>query len=235
MTNKEAWNLFGYPGKAHPSEKNGMKCITKTEYGWETPRKGWKTSTQWKIVVDDINKVIHIAFQYSKGKIDWLFNFIFPLLPLPYISKKIGNCRVHGGMGIKLSNIEPEINKVVYEYQRKKGYAIRLYGHSQGGGFAKVVHAYLRHSGYNVEKTITWGALRVFSWFSNISYFAKDIISYQHISDIVCHVPFVIMGFKGVGEKKIVGDKLWKWYDIFRPWKLYKKEYIAHTSYGEYE
>ena len=221
MTNKEAWNRFGYPGR-----EGGE---------WMTPKDNWKTSTQLKIIVDEAKKELHIGFQYSKGKLDWILNLIFPALPLPFITKKIGNCRVHLGMWLKLVNVESELLKLVYEYQKKKGYKIFLYGHSQGGGFAKVVHVFLRKEGYTVEKTVTWGALRVFSWFSSIAWFAKDIVSYQHRSDIVCHLPFFLMGFKGCGQKKKVGEQLWRPWHIVMPWKFYKIEYEAHTSYGNFE
>jgi len=247
MVNKELWPILGYPGNSFP--KGELRCITGTleSNGWETPRKNWKTSTQWKILVNDISKELKIAFQYSKGKVDWLFNFLFLLLPLPFLTKKIGNCRIHLGMWLKILNIENELMNVIREYSGK-GYKIRLYGHSQGGGMAKAAHFFIRKKGYSIEKTHTWGAPRVVSLLSNQAWVAKDIVSYESAYDIVPHVPFnffpngiifaalavymylfkeyyVLTGvfsfFFFTCLYKSTGTRIgpWKWYHCFMPWK----------------
>ena len=160
----------------------------------ENSNTGWTTAgldVQFKVV----KGVLFI--QGSKSKEDWKHNF--DTYADVYCASDI-EIKAHKGFRDMWLSIKPEIEKLEFD---------TIFGHSLGGALALFAHENYHHRFGVQPMTYAIGCPRVFykpSW--RLKERMKNVIRIKHRFDIVTFVPLLIMGFRHVGQKRILKNTL---------------------------
>lgn len=168
----------------------------------------WKTvgeDVQYKIIVDDDNKLLILQFQGSSSKVDWIHNFsFFPTvlnLDHAYVWTTYGYACAY-----RSTNNEP-LNCLWSEHLLHPDYKVHIRGFSYGSAMAKIAvrHFYIR-TGKAVDEETTYGDVKCWlnpfvHWMSKK--WCKVIHEYCNINDFVTYtVPMYFRANKcRVGEK----------------------------------
>lgn len=155
------------------------------------------------IYCNDEEKTIHVMFQESASKLDWIINFLFPIIPAI-----VGGCPYWFTLGWWMSWCSGKdlvMQAVGYEILKHPSYEVRCEGFSYGGAVAQIcgVEIYER---FGIKPVLeTFGApkplVSLWSKFMARRCF-KKIKQWANWSDIVTWcVP--LFGYYHVGSNRI--------------------------------
>jgi len=166
-----------------------------------------ETDTEWHWHLEGDGSLF-IEFEGSTSKLDWIQNFRFHRLPYKDMPRK---WRAHKGFIQKWKSVQDRVIEIVREYGQ---YApdITVFGYSQGGAIATLAHEdiWFQFPEYrNKLFTRTEGAPRCVSWHAPDERWSRMKAVWLGW-DIVHQVPWIIMGYKHVGEIIHLGRK-WIW------------------------
>lgn len=146
----------------------------------------------WKIEVDDEEKVIRLLFQPSKSIKDWIVNILgyLPILKLPYFFTWGWKTVFDSCKALILEELIREINT-------HRDYRVEISGHSYGGAMSIIAGLELNKVTQLKPDVITFGSpMPLFLFWSKL--IAKHnlgvIKQYAHWSDIVTYLP-PVLGF----------------------------------------
>ncbi|MGE3845223.1 MAG: lipase family protein [Vicinamibacterales bacterium] len=161
---------------------------------------GWSTTLYAGI--DDASRTAFVIFRGTDQPLDWVINLAF--LPLP-----LAHPLAHGGIvaAWKLAKrrFAPWLRAEVGRFDR-----VVVSGHSLGGGLALACAYDLQREGFHIERCVTVGAPRVYTFLSADKVATKlgnRIIRVVRQQDLVPQVPPAWLGFRHVGtEWNYVGE-----------------------------
>jgi hypothetical protein len=146
------------------------------------------------------NGVLSIYFRPTYPNLDeWLNNLNFLVIPYSNMKRKF---LVHRGFLKAYKSIRKDLWDTVEEFLVIHN-KVRIYGYSRGGALATLAHEDLNYK-FNADiKTITFGAPRVFSWFTPRDRFT-GLTNYIVKTDLVTKVPPWWLGFTRVGNTEVM-------------------------------
>lgn len=145
---------------------------------------------------------LFICFQGSHGFEDWINNFDF--FAKPY-KEMTATWRVHRGFLRVWKAVEDIIGENISDPSISH---IEIYGYSHGGALAQFCHEYcMYHRPGCSVRTYAFGAPRVLWGIvpASVKRRFSGLFVIRNGLDIVPHLPFVVMGFRHVGEIEDVG------------------------------
>lgn len=182
---------------------------------------------QYKIEVDDNEKVIRVMFQESSSKLDWFLNFLIPIVPAIINKKPYWFSR-----GWRLSWNSGRY--IIMEYLRlfithNPGYRIEVCGYSFGGAIAQICGIEVYENFGIKSDLITFGSPSpLFGIITKLM--AKrcfnSVQQYAHRSDLITYAPPLI-GYCSVKNKRL-GKFSFK--NLFNP-IVYHQIYNDETIY----
>lgn len=99
-----------------------------------------------------------------------------------------------------------KVHKDIKQYI-KKGYSIRVTGHSLGGGVAMILAGYLHKHGYNVERLVTFGQPKVTNK-GGETFFIDGLTRVAHDDDVVPMLPPSTFQLLAGGRYEHMGPEL---------------------------
>ena len=184
-----------------------------------------------------MNNIFYIVFRGSDGNADWFDNFKFYKKTIPYegTNKKI---KVHTGFINQYKAVRKEIHKRVHDCGTNH---VIVTGHSLGGALATLCALDLQYNNDCRDIIcVPIASPKVGNRYFVKSYNKRIPKTYRFVyrNDSVCKVPFKLMGFKHISQKRYLGSKL-KWYERFLIWgnplDHYPKKYLKEiTEYNRY-
>lgn len=149
-----------------------------------------ETASFWYAKVE---KTLHIRFEWSNGKTDWLNNFDFPAKPYRDMNDK---WYAHRGFLRVWKVIEPHLEEAILDPEINK---INISGYSHGAAIALLCHEYCKFNRSDCEVTgvgfgcprVIWGFLRY-----SVKKRVEDFVVVRNKRDIVTHVPPAIFGYR---------------------------------------
>lgn len=179
----------------------------------------------WKIEVDDEEKVIRLLFQASASEKDWIVNILgfMPWLYFPYYfcigwKKVFDSCRA-----LILEELIREINT-------HRDYRVEISGHSYGGAMSIIAALELNKVTQLKPDVITFGSpMPIFTIISKIVAKCKlgEVKQYAHWSDIVTYLP-PFFGFHNVKVIRLGSFSIKELFNVY----LYHHIYGDETIYG---
>lgn len=180
---------------------------------------------QYRIEVDNENKVIRIMFQESSSKLDWIFNFYIPISFKngKYLFSKGWRVSWDSGKQLVLETIK---NKIL----EHPDYKVEVCGYSFGGAIAQICGIEI-YENFGIKSDLTtFGSPKpLFGIISKLK--AKrcfnSVNQYAHKNDIVTHCPPLPFYFsvkpKRLGKFKFkeLFNPL-KWHQIYDDDEIYK-------------
>ena len=108
---------------------------------------------------------------------------------------------VHGGFQGEIKKVWDDLNFTVADIQDRK---IHITGHSLGGAMATICAKRLQEEGIHPHCLYTYGSPRVGDkrWVSSLN---VDHYRFQNNNDVVCKVPFWMMGYRHHGKNVYIG------------------------------
>ena len=108
---------------------------------------------------------------------------------------------VHGGFQGEINKVWDDLNFTVADIQDRK---IHITGHSLGGAMATICAKRLQEEGIEPHCLYTYGSPRVGDkkWVSTLQ---VDHYRFQNNNDVVCKVPFWLMGYRHHGKNVYIG------------------------------
>lgn len=200
------------------------------------PKEKWKTIDRKRdldLAMWYEGKVLYVNFEGSDSIKDWIFNFFFTPIKVPYKNME-DVYYTHSGFTKLYHVVRDDIHKKFKKHKDVE--KIMIMGHSLGGALATLCYAdFMWHKekreGYDVKIVgVASGSPRV-GWkkgFDNFEKYTKDLIRPTYASDIITQVPPKIFGFKHTGEEKHFGPRRKK--PLF-PAALYKHYRVAYLNY----
>lgn len=175
--------------------------MTRKELFEYTLKGPWKTAgnkTQYKII--ELQDSVILAFQGSVQDVDWKYNFDFIVKPY---KKQPHWWLTHRGFAKAWKLAENQITSEVLNIL--DGRELVIVGYSHGAVIASFAYEYFIFHGYNVQGHV-FGSAR-FCWLPSRYIRARfnDLNVYLTYGDIVGHLPFVILGYRHIGEVTKVG------------------------------
>lgn len=99
------------------------------------------------VAVDNVNKLIVLAYRGSTSLANWIGNFNIEFVPFASCS----GCSVHAGFFDGWNDSKDQVKTALAQAQANNpGYNIIATGHSLGAAIATLAAAELRSEGYNV-------------------------------------------------------------------------------------
>ena len=158
---------------------------------------------QYKIEVDDNEKVIRVMFQESSSKLDWFLNFLIPIVPAiinkkPYWFSRGWRLSWNSGRHIIMEYIEIFITG-------NPDYRIEVCGYSFGGAIAQICGIEIYEKFGMNPNLITFGSPSpLFGIITKLM--AKrcfnSVQQYAHRSDLITYAPPLI-GYCSVKNKRL--------------------------------
>lgn len=146
---------------------------------------------QYKIDVDDNEKVIRVMFQESSSKLDWFLNFLIPIVPAiinkkPYWFSRGWRLSWNSGRYIIMEHLRLFIRSYCPEYR------VEVCGYSFGGAIAQICGIEIYEKFGIKSDLITFGSPSpLFGIITKLM--AKrcfnSVQQYAHRSDIVIYAP----------------------------------------------
>ena len=108
---------------------------------------------------------------------------------------------VHGGFQGEMNKVWDDLNFTIADIQDRN---IHITGHSLGGAMATICAKRLQEEGIHPHCLYTYGSPRVGdkNWVSTLQ---VDHYRFQNNNDVVCKVPFWIMGYRHHGKNIYIG------------------------------
>ncbi|MCQ2577544.1 MAG: lipase family protein [Treponema sp.] len=181
----------------------------------------------WKIIVDEVDKVIRLIFQETTSKTDWITNFNFPV---KIYKNQQHFFLVHRGYGKAWKSCNDEIVSAFLKAVEKfPDYKTQITGWSYGGGIAPFAAEDINfRTGKKIDEVMTFGAPRPLFGFFTKKHFkesAKKFIQYTFFYDFVTWLPFFYLR----PNTKLMDKKnCWKVWRVFQTPKY-------HCAYGDEE
>lgn len=158
---------------------------------------------------------LHIYFEWSNSKEDWINNFDFPAKPYRDMTDK---WYAHRGFLKVWKTIEPYLQAEICDSTIKK---IIIGGYSHGAAIALLCHEYCKFNRPDIEiegygfgsPRVLWGPVR-----KAVKDRFKGFVVIRNNNDIVTHLPPLVFGFRNVGTMLVVGtDASYNCIDAHRP------------------
>jgi len=153
---------------------------------------------------------LYLLFEWSRGRLDWFHNLLFPAKPYKNMSKlwfcHMGFLRVWRAMR---DEVEKKVLRELKLHPRVRN--IVCIGYSHGGAislFATEDMEYLYGDAYYVKgygfgaPRVVWGLLP-----RAVKNRLQSFKVVRNVPDLVTHVPPVLLGFRHVGEVICIGEK----------------------------
>lgn len=159
-----------------------------------------------------INRVLY--FQCSSGDEDWRSNFDFPAIPYKNMENVF---YVHRGFLAMWKEARDIIATLDFDV---------IIGYSQGAVFASLAYEDTLFTKHVKCPCITFGSPRfLFMPSKHTKDIFKDVLRVKNPTDLVTHVPFVLMGFQHIGCKIVLENKAKK--------PNYEKWYIWASGHSQ--
>jgi len=148
---------------------------------------------------------LYVYFDGTEPKAKaWLMNFMF--LKKPYKNME-EVWFVHSGFLARWEGVKEEFKKLITDEVKE----IFIEGLSQGGAVAVLAHEFVWFRFPRLRenlKTFIYGSPRClgFFGFKRIKERFERLARFEHVSDPVCHVPPVILGYTHVGKRFTFGS-----------------------------
>lgn len=135
------------------------------------------------------------VFKPTMNKLNWIFNFIFPLYRIPYGNKE-SPIRIHSGFLAGYMTLRDEVHHIVQQDRNIIEYV--FCGHSLGGALARIAAVDIQYNYHTCNLVYTLGAPNVGNTAFEDSF--KKRISHSHYyinnKDPVPIVPPLFFGYK---------------------------------------
>jgi hypothetical protein len=157
------------------------------------------------LTIKDGNK-LHIYFEWSNGKVDWINNFRFLAIPKkPYKDMSEGIWFCHRGFFNVFKSIEPHIIDDILDPEID---TIDIVGYSHGGALAQLCYEYVKFHRPDVAVTgYGFGAPRVFWGIASkaVKTRFEGFKVVRNGKDIVTHLPPKIFGYRHICDVIEIG------------------------------
>ncbi|KAL8376263.1 hypothetical protein RB595_007386 [Gaeumannomyces hyphopodioides] len=153
------------------------------------------TNTAGYIAVDDVKKIIVLAFRGSVTARNWITDLTFAFTSCEYAS----NCKIHTGFDKGWRQVRDQVLPALASAKATTGYRVVVTGHSLGAAVATVAGAAIRESGIEPAADIyTYGSPRVGNAVLADYITAQPGAEYRltHENDVVPRLPPLFIGYR---------------------------------------
>lgn len=161
-----------------------------------------KNGLDYKIVLDNDEKIIYLTFQGTQGFLDAIYDIIFVSVKL--YKKQDNNFKIHFGFKSAWKSdgnndtIESELIEAKNLYS---DYKVWICGHSYGGAMALLAaEDYFYRTGEKADKLVTWGCPKILANAESQRYFSGcvgSIVQFENIND---PIPKVVPFYRQISE-----------------------------------
>lgn len=156
--------------------------------------------------LERVGNTLYIYFEHSRGKMDWLNNFDFPIKPYK-VENKIW--LAHRGFVRIFKSVEPYIAHSVTDLSID---SVIVVGYSHGGALAILCHEYVWYNRPDLRKSLqsyAFGAPRVIWGELGLDFEKRwqTLTVIRNLNDIVTHLPPKILGYTHVGNMLEIGQR----------------------------